>query len=212
MRITLFLAALLLSSVTIAAPVKQSATPQQANVEYRLSGKYLKDITKITREAERYLVNQVRANLADDETKSLAIVLDVEETALSNYSSIYKIEDKRQYHAAHFKRAIAPVRDLYRVAVQHNVRVFFISSAKEKQRDLVNANLKHAGYYFWTDLYLEPNDYDKKSTIPYKIAARKQIKKAGYDILFTMGDQYSDIAGPNTGRKYRLPNPFYKID
>jgi len=41
---------------------------------------------------------------------------------------------------------------------------------------------------------MKPNDYDKKSIIPFKSSQRKKIREMGYTTVVNIGDQFSDLA------------------
>ncbi len=47
--------------------------------------------------------------------------------------------------------------------------------------------------------------------IPYKTAMRKKITEQGYDIVLSMGDQYSDLVGGYDDAMFKVPNPYYYI-
>ena len=50
------------------------------------------------------------------------------------------------------------------------------------------------------------------TTVVYKSNERKKLKKSGYWIIDTIGDQWSDILGTNTeNRTFKLSNPMYYI-
>ena len=91
------------------------------------------------------------------------------------------------------------------------VPVFFITGRHERLRAATEKNLKDVGYQQWARLFMKPNDYDRKSVIPFKSGARKQIEDEGYTIVVNVGDQYSDLAGGYSERVYKLPDPFYYI-
>ena len=54
-------------------------------------------------------------------------------------------------------------------------------------------------------------DYHGKSAIVYKTTIRKQLTDDGYTIVFSMGDQNSDLKGGFAEKGYKLPNPFYIV-
>jgi predicted secreted acid phosphatase len=190
----------------LANPVLNVSQEEEKIILYRLSGQYLKEITAITDEAARYLILVYRQNQLATPPQKLAIVFDIDETALSNYKGFYSAPAQQ---TPLMKPAIAPVRNLYRIALQHHVAVFFVTGRRESTRAALTANLKQAGYYKWKKLYMRPDEDHNASVVPYKTGARKKITTAGYSIVFTMGDQEADLEGSNTGQTYKLPNPFY---
>jgi predicted secreted acid phosphatase len=107
--------------------------------------------------------------------------------------------------------AIKPALNFYKYVEAHHVAVFFITGRNEWLKKATIKNLKAAGYTKWNGLYLAPNNYSKKSIIPFKSAERKMIEGKGYDIILTIGDQYSDLNGGYADHKIKLPDPFYYI-
>lgn len=186
-------------------------------MKYHDSGQYNKDIAKVIHHAKTYLVKRIQANNLAAKPKKLAIVFDIDETTLSNYSdmkrmnfggtlaAMTKAQDKAQ------DPAIKPVFAFYRFAINHGVSVFFITGRKEANISETVKNLKEVGYTKWNGLILKPNDYNKSSVIPYKSFQRKKIEAEGYDIVMTVGDQYSDLKGGYADRQVKLPNPYYYI-
>ena len=149
--------------------------------------------------------------------KQLAIVLDIDETSLSNYSKLAKFDfggSAEQIHeaiAAADSPAIKPMLQLYQNALRHGIKVFFVTGRHQSEIDATKANLIKAGYTKWSGLYLRPQNYHSKSIISFKAESRAKIVKKGYIILATIGDQYSDIRGGYANKGFKLPNPFYYI-
>lgn len=190
---------------------------KSAVVEYHDSGDYAKDLNKKISGAQKYLQRRIEANSQAEHPSKLAIVLDIDETSLSNYDTM-RTHDFGATHDALDKMLsnadaspIKATRQLYQYAVQNNVKVFFVTGRKDKFRDATIKNLKAAGYPQWTKLIMEPNNYHNNSVVPFKSSARKQIAEAGYDIVINMGDQQSDLDGGYADKTFKLPNPYYYI-
>lgn len=186
-------------------------------VNYHDSGAYINEFKHVVANAKSYLDKRIAENQAKAHPKKLAIVLDIDETSLSNYEDMalrdfggtnaqinHEIE---QGHAP----ALKPMLQFYNYVKAHKVAVFFVTGRKESQRNVTVQNLTHSGYYQWNGLYLKPMNYDKKSIIDYKTNARKSIEQMGFDILETIGDQQSDLAGGYAEKGYKLPNPYYYL-
>jgi acid phosphatase len=150
--------------------------------------------------------------------EKLALVLDIDETALSNWDE--EIQDDFGYIAKDWNDwvdkkqapAIAGTLRLYKEAVAHGVFVFFITGRGESQKDATTDNLKSAGYDHWAGLALRGPHPKEQSTTEYKSGERKKIVDAGYHIILNVGDQLSDLNGnPQAERSVKLPNPFYYI-
>ena len=147
----------------------------------------------------------------------LAIVLDIDETSLSNYKYISNSDFTNPTAALALAVAnaddppVAPTLRLYHLARSKNVSVFFITGRPDDipfVRSQTVANLHSAGYNHWAGLALKPSS-DK--TVPFKSGQRAKIQSQGYRILINVGDQESDLQGGHADRAYKLPNPFYFI-
>lgn len=191
---------------------------KQVVARYHDSGEYDVDIQNVIDSAQSYLDKRVAENNQATDKKKLALVLDIDETALSNYPSIVKLNFGGTLKEINGDIALgidAPLFEtlgLYRDAIAKGVAVFFITG--RDQQDLLAAtekNLKVAGYTQWQGLFLRPHNYQDKSIIPFKSAMRKKIEEQGYDIIENVGDQYSDLAGGYADATFKLPNPFYYI-
>jgi len=142
-----------------------------------------------------------------------AIVFDVDETALSNYTAIDKdnftFGDNSKAEAQNeIGTAIEPTLELYKLAQQRGIATFFITGRRENTRQHTDSNLRREGFTDYTELILKP-DASSATTVDYKSGARKAIEDEGYRILASVGDQYSDLAGGHEAVAFKLPNPFY---
>lgn len=150
--------------------------------------------------------------------EKLALVLDIDETALSNWDE-EKQDDfayiENDWNAWVNKReapAIAGPLRLYKEAVAHKVAVFFITGRDESQKDATAENLKAVGYDHWAGLALRGPHPKEQSVTEFKSAERKKIVDSGYHIILNVGDQLSDLNGSSQAeRSVKLPNPFYYI-
>jgi predicted secreted acid phosphatase len=154
-----------------------------------------------------------RARVAMYHNKKLAIVLDIDETSLSNYTAInadnFTFGPASQAEATNeIGTAIAPTLALFKEAQQDGVAVFFITGRRENTRAHTTSNLNREGFTGFTQLILKP-DASTDSTVVYKSNARAGIEQQGYDIVENVGDQYSDLAGNHADLGFKLANPFY---
>lgn len=182
---------------------------------------YENDLSATVSRATKYLQSRLPRG------RKLAIVLDIDETSLSNWEEIKG--DDFGFHAKTFNDwiasakapAIKPTLELYKLAKQRGVAVFFITGRRESSRDATERNLKATGYGGWDGLVLRPendkpcesyaNRKETSATVCYKASARKKIAEDGYRIVVNIGDQLSDLRGGYAERAYKLPNPFYYI-
>ena len=145
--------------------------------------------------------------------KKLAIVFDIDETALSNYTAIdadnFTFGPKSQAEATdEIGTAIQPTLDVFNDAKAHGITPFFITGRPEAQRAPTVDNLHREGFDGYKQLYLKPAG-TTLTTVAYKTGAREDIESQGYKIVANIGDQYSDLAGGHSASAFKLPNPFY---
>jgi predicted secreted acid phosphatase len=215
---TLFAAtcALLMGSKTFAEPMNLQTLKAEI-VEYQKSGEYDKELATIAQQADQFISTAVAKNQAQPTPEKLAIVLDIDETSVSNYKSILASQFCADKQAS--DRAIAlgndpvikPIFTLYQHAIKSGVAVFFVTGRPEALLDATTKNLKAVGYKTWAGLYLRPTTDRNTSVIPFKTQARKTITESGYHIIASIGDQQSDLSGGLADQTFKLPNPFYYI-
>lgn len=195
------------------ASVSQTINREQFK-EYYLSGNYFKAIEKKLIDAKDYLDRQLNYPRAN----RLAIVLDVDETVLSNYRDLERLHfnhNEQALTAAHMlsgAETITPVKELYEYAIQKGVAVFFISERPNlpEMMSMTVKNLKKAGFDQWDELILKPiNQFISIQT--FKTNARRQIAARGFDVVINIGDQECDLKGGYAEVKVKLPNPFYTL-
>lgn len=180
--------------------------------EYYAGGAYRTDLQRVTAGAQQYL----EENLPRFAQARPAIVLDIDETAISNldyflkYDLSFLPEEFNAFIGLGDSPAIAEVLDIYRYCRARGVTVFFISGRLEKQREATDRNLKKAGYLDWQELILRPEGQSQPSSF-FKAAARRRLVSQGYSIILNMGDQESDLAGGYAEAQFKLPNPIYWI-
>jgi acid phosphatase len=151
--------------------------------------------------------------------EKLAMVLDIDETSLSNYCEL-KAEDYGYISSMFNSWAVSSVADmalpgtlrLFNKARAAGVEVFFITGRPGEQKAATAKNLERAGYKGWKGLALREGPEKAMATVEYKSAERKKIVDAGYRIVMSVGDQWSDLDGePRAEISVKLPNPFYYL-
>ena len=218
---------------TIVAPATDKRFPNLGELKTRLtkyhdcqlnekrSGCYEKDLSAVIIRAREYLQRHLKSG------RKQAIVLDIDETSLSNWEEIkdddfgYKPRKWNDWIESAKAPAIAPTLELFNFAKQHGIAVFFITGRRESSREATERNLKTAGYAGWQGLILRPQsdtpcaEYadakERSEVVCYKATARKRISVDGYRIVINLGDQMSDLRGGHAERAFKLPNPFYFI-
>jgi acid phosphatase len=186
--------------------------------QYISSGRYEADFAKVASEAQAYV--ERRAPM----TVKPAIVLDIDETSLSNWPA-YKANEWtrvlnggcnleqgpcsiRAWQALGQSTALAPTLALAKRAKALGVAVFFITGRPESLRDATERNLREQGYA-WDQVILLPEGANFQSAADFKAPERKKIADRGFTVLISMGDQESDLKGGYAERTFKLPNPVY---
>ena len=204
----------LMNSAEAKEPKNLSLT-KSALIKYHDSGEYQKDQARVIDQAMEYLKTRLDSKKESDQTKKFAIVFDIDETSLSNYSDMVDMNfggTLRQIMDAEGNGtdlAIAPTLKLYRYAIDNHVAVFFVTGRTEPYRAATEKNLKSVGFTHWDGLSFKDENYKEKSVAPYKIHARSLIESQGYDIVLNVGDQQSDLTGGHADKGFKLPNPYY---
>lgn len=186
-------------------------------IKYHDVGEYQKDQAMVIDKAMQYLKTRLDSKKETGKSKKFAIVLDIDETALSNYPDMVKMSfggTLRQIMDAEgtgTDLAIAPTLRLFHYAKANNVAVFFVTGRTEPYRLATEKNLIKAGYKNWDGLSLKEENYKEKSVSTYKTRARSLIEQQGYDIVLNVGDQQSDLTGGHADKGFKLPNPYYLI-
>lgn len=214
----LLLTLLLSTSVAQAKPEPTNLSFVKTDLEnYHDSGAYSSDISRSINQAMSYLHFRINQNSRLEHPKKLAMVLDIDETSLSNYSDMLRLnfggspKEVDQNEGAGHDKAIKQTLALYQYAKQNHIAVFFITGRHPDMRQNTIKNLIAVGFKDWDGLYLKPDNYTQKSVVPYKNGVRHDIIAKGYDIVLNVGDQDSDLKGGNADMAFKLPNPYYFI-
>ncbi|RDG38188.1 HAD family acid phosphatase [Streptomyces corynorhini] len=214
------------------------ATPD-ANGVYQASPRsgYAKDVASVLSQAKQDIKVLAKAkgsgkNQGKKKARP-AIVLDIDDTSLlsfdyekkSNY--VYNDATWNAYVGQADRPAVFGMPELVTYAKSQGVAVFFLSGLSESLRAPAVKNLAEVG--FKTQLDTEhvilknktaPPAYLsdcataaawKCTTVQYKAGTRKHIEAAGYDIIGSFGDQYSDLDGGYAEKTYKIPNPTYFV-
>jgi HAD superfamily, subfamily IIIB (Acid phosphatase) len=142
-----------------------------------------------------------------------ALVLDIDETSLSNYADLsarnFDVAALAVSAVAGHGVAIPATLQLYRDALKRGVAVFFVTGRPSAIDSITKSNLRRAGYnQGWAGVYEKPAS---AGTEQFKSSTRAAIARRGYEIIANVGDQQSDLDGGNADRDFKLPDPFYFI-
>lgn len=188
---------------------------------------YAKQVYGIEAKAEEHL----RQAAGHGKGGHKAIVLDVDDTALSTYN--YEIETTFVYNAASNAQYIATkdfpavfgMNTLAQQAVKEGYTVFYITGRPQSQQQDTIRQLSDEGYpdadaahLFLKNAAAPPAYLDcatatawNCTTTQYKSETREHLEHDGWTIEANFGDQFSDLRGGAAQRTYKLPNPMYYL-
>lgn len=179
-------------------------------------GCYWADMEAQARRAEGALDRAVAARRGGER---LAMVLDIDDTSLSTYCVMK--EEKFGFIETMFSAWMNSPEDsvvlpgtlrLFNKARAAGVEVFFITGRMEPFRAATVRGLETAGYKGWKGLSLRRGAQQTMATVAYKSEERRKIVDAGYRIVMSVGDQWSDLNGePRAEISVKMPNPFYYL-
>lgn len=198
--------------------------------KYYSSRAYMAGIASVDAAAKDYVVRHAQGQAANGR---LVLVLDIDETSLSNWQEIDA--NNFQYFAngpcpmnekgeitghscgmlawdmMEKATAIKPTLDLFNAAKMQGVPVFFITGRGEDERGWTEENLRKAGYAGWLGLIMRPPEAKDEPAATYKRRERAYLMAQGFTILASVGDQPSDLQGGCAESAFLLPDPFYRI-
>lgn len=202
-------------------PINVGDAKRAARAYYE-TGRYARDLADVTARAGAWLTERAR------QVERPALVLDVDDTALSNWEVIQADDFGRVFGGPCEALPEGPcgwvnwdllgrspvlpaTLALYTLARAQGVAVFFITGRDEPQRAATERNLKEAGYTEYVRLDMPAFGARYTSAADFKAPRRAAIEAEGYRIIANVGDQPSDLAGGYAERIFLLPNPFYRI-
>lgn len=208
------LLALGLAAAPSSAPADEAPDAERiAQIEqYHESGAWARDTARVTARATSFLTARVRAARAP---RRLVAVFDIDDTALSTYDCMKAgaFADGRRSACVVLDPhpAIGPVRTLVKLAQRKGVTVAFVTGRPEYIRSVTLSQLRRAGFGGRFELLLRPADDERESVVPFKAGARKALERGGRRVVFSIGDQQSDLDGGFALRTFKLPNPMYAL-
>jgi len=191
-------------------PVNLSVAREDVK-QYYESGKYDKELNSVIEEAkEKFSTVQF-----DDNS---VVIFDVDETALNNYGLAeqmgfgYVYEMNKKWNAEMKAPAINQVKELYDFLLSKGAKVIFLTGRNFPEYEATYQNLKKEGYTVFDTLITQIGDETKMKAQDFKSAKRVWLTKQGYEIIGTVGDQWSDLEGKYFGIQIKIPNYLYLIE
>lgn len=160
------------------------------------------------------LETRVSARKADEK---LAIVVDIDETMLSNYEQLdgsdycYDTTAWNTWVESGEPTPIEGAARLYAWTIENKVALVFLTGRKEPQRAATERALREAGFAEWAELLLRDPSESELEASEFKAGRRAKLEEQGYTIVLTLGDQASDLEGGHSEQTLLMPNPFYQV-
>lgn len=183
--------------------------------DYHDSGRYEADVARVSGWALEWIEERAAAAQPGER---LAVVLDIDETVLSNYAHMneqdfgYVRDVWIEWIARAEGTAIKPMKAVYDRARELGIAIIFLTSRvdpDEKPGTLVNLEREGMGEY--ERLIFKMGEGIAPTAAERKRIRRAELEQEGWTIIASIGDQGSDLAGGHAERIFKLPNPFYGI-
>jgi len=181
-----------------------------ADVEdFHESGNYDAEVTSVINNAQLYASALTPAN-------NSVWIFDVDETSLSGFSEMksigfgYVSKLNHEWILESSAPAIPQTLALYNFVIKAGFRVIFLTGRHADEHDATAENLQKQGYNGFDKLVVrDPSEYNITAAV-YKSARRTSfVLEENYNIVGCVGDQWSDLHGPYTGFKVKIPNYLY---
>ena len=201
---------LFLFSCATEKPVNLSIAREEVKQYYK-SGKFNEELDKVITEAKQKFD---KAEFTD----SSVVIFDVDETALDNYGLAeqmgfgYVYEMNKQWNAEMKAPAIKQVKELYDFLLSKGSKIIFLTGRNFYEYEVTYENLKKEGYSDFDTLITQIGDETKMKAKDFKSGKRIWLTNQGYEIIGTVGDQWSDLEGEYHGIQVKIPNYLYLIE
>ena len=178
--------------------------------EYYESGKYDEEMNKIFNDAKDQ-INNIRID------NNSAVIFDVDDTALSNYEISKKLDFGYDYTIVQDwvmsakLPAIKQTKGFFDFLKSKNIKRIFLTSRNFDEYDATYKNLVDQGYTGFDTLIVRSKSDKDLGSQKFKTRERENLTKAGYEIIATVGDQWTDLNGGFSGIKIKVPNYLYKV-
>jgi len=177
--------------------------------EYYESGKFDEELDNVIREAKDKFSKI-------EFTENSVVIFDVDETVLDNYELAESIGFGYVYEMVYEWTqdakvpAFPQVKELYDYLLSEGSKIIFLTARGDDEYNATYKNLINQGYIgFDTLLTKSKNEYGMKS-FEFKSSKRVELIEMGYEIIGTIGDQWSDLEGPHHGIQVKIPNYLYQ--
>jgi len=185
-------------------------TAKDAVKDYYESGGYDKELDALIADAkQKFSKIEIK--------KNSVVIFDVDETALNNYGLAkqmdfgYVYDLNKKWNQDLKAPAIPQVKDLYEYLLNKGVNIIFLTGRNYTEYEITYKNLTLAGYTDFDTLITQREDELNLKSQEFKSKVRNELTNKGYEIIGTVGDQWTDLNGPYSGIRIKIPNYLYEI-
>lgn len=182
----------------------------EAVKEYYESGKFDEELDEV--------INDAKDKFSTIEfTENSVVIFDVDETVLDNYELAkqmgfgYVYEMNKKWNREMKAPAIRPVKELYDYLLAKGSKVIFLTGRNLPEYEVTYKNLIMTGYFTFDTLITQREDEYKLTPTEFKSSKRVELTEMGYEIIGTIGDQWSDLDGQFHGIQVKIPNYLYLV-
>lgn len=206
--LTLFLTLTLLLNSCCREELLNLTTAKDLVKNYYEGGQFDKELDEIIADAKKKFSKvEVKQNSA--------VIFDVDDTVLLNYEGSKKMgygyvkSMVDEWVSSAQVPAIPQVKDLYDYLLQRDVNIIFLTGRFHDEYDYTFQNLINEGFAAFDTLIVRRPEEQKLPTVEFKSNVRTALTQKGYDIIGNIGDQWTDLDGPYSGIKVKIPNYIY---
>ncbi len=180
---------------------------KQINLNDSQYKKYTLDFEAVVKTAKD-IVLSTKTNL------SPAVVIDIDETMLSNLTYITKNRDLNDlqefcnWQKLALCQPIPSMVEFYNWLQSLNIDVFFVTARSTDLKVATLKNLANIGITSWSNVYFRDASLWPVPKL-FKAFTRSEIYKDGFEIILNIGDQPTDFEGGFAANHLKVPNPFY---
>ncbi len=145
------------------------------------------------------------------------VIFDVDETALDNYGLAkqmdfgYVYDLNKKWNEELKAPAIKETQDLYFYLLNKGIKIIFLTARNYNEYEVTYKNLIQVGYSGFDTLITQSKVDQNLKSQEFKSKVRTELTTQGYEIVGTVGDQWTDLNGPYSGIQIKLPNYLYEI-
>lgn len=211
LNLTLFLSLTLLIACEKNDKPINLTNARNAVKQYYESGKFDEELNEVIEEAKKKF-DKVKFK------ENSVVIFDIDETVLNNYELAermgfgYVYEMNKQWNEEMKAPAFPQVKELYEFLLSKGAKIIFLTGRNFPEYEVTYKNLINAGYTVFDTLITQIGDETKMKAREFKSSKRVWLTENGYDIVGTVGDQWSDLEGYYHGIQIKIPNYLYLIE